>query len=125
EQLRNIVAQRKDIGKITAIIPLKRGRSGYVNSVKIVGAKGSLTLNKENEIKKYLALGMLRSTYFTVQTNIDKGKVKSFIFYGGGWGHGVGLCQTGTGGRAEAGQNFEQILDHYYTDTKLKDVRAK
>ena len=108
-----------------AIVPLNRGRSGYVNGVKIIGTKGTLTLTKEHEIKKYLALGLLRSTYFMVQPNYEKGKVKSFIFYGGGWGHGVGLCQTGSGGRAEAGQDYEQILKHYYTGTELKDIRQK
>jgi SpoIID/LytB domain protein len=67
---------------------------------------------------------MLRSTYFIVQPNLENGVPKSFIFYGGGWGHGVGLCQTGTGGRADAGQNFKQILRHYYSDVELKDIRT-
>jgi SpoIID/LytB domain protein len=107
------------------VVPVKRGRSGYVNGVRINGEKGSITLTKENEIKRYLALGMLRSTYFITEPVMEKGKPKAFIFYGGGWGHGVGLCQTGAGGRAQAGQNFEQILNHYYTDTLLTDVRKK
>ena len=80
-------------------------------------------LTKENEIKKYLATGLLRSTYFIVEPSYEKGELKAFVFYGGGWGHGVGLCQTGTGGRAEAGQNFKDILMHYYSDTEIKDVR--
>ena len=124
-RLRIIINRKKKIGSIKAIVPLNRGRSGYVNGVKIIGTKGTLTLTKEHEIKKYLALGLLRSTYFMVQPNYEKGKVKSFIFYGGGWGHGVGLCQTGSGGRAEAGQDYEQILKHYYTGTELKDIRQK
>jgi SpoIID/LytB domain protein len=125
KQLREIIKHKKDIGNIKAVIPLKRGLSGYVNGVRIVGSKGSLILNKENEIKKYLALGMLRSTYFIAEPVLEKGEVKAFIFYGGGWGHGVGLCQTGAGGRAEAGQSFDEILNHYYTDTTLKDIRSK
>lgn len=124
DQIRQIVSQKKNIGNIKAIIPLKRGKSGYVNGVKIVGTQGTLILNKEHEIKKYLALGMLRSTYFIVEPNLENGIPKSFIFYGGGWGHGVGLCQTGTGGRADAGQNFKQILRHYYSDVELKDIRT-
>ncbi|MBR4508047.1 MAG: SpoIID/LytB domain-containing protein [Elusimicrobiaceae bacterium] len=125
KQLREVIKQKKDIGQITAIIPLKRGRSGYVHGVKIVGKKGTLTLTKEHEIKKYLATGMLRSTYFIVQPNYEKGEIKSFIFYGGGWGHGVGLCQTGSGGRASAGQDYKEILKHYYTDIDIQDIRTK
>ena len=124
-QLRAVVKARKDIGEIQAIVPLKRGKSGYVNGIKIVGANGSLILSKENEIKKYLALGMLRSSYFIVEPKLENNVPKAFIFYGGGWGHGVGLCQTGTGGRADAGQNYEDILKHYYTGAILKDVRRK
>lgn len=125
KQLREVANRKKDIGQVKAIIPLKRGRSGYVHGVKIVGTKNTLVLTKEHEIKKYLATGMLRSTYFIVQPNYEKGEIKSFIFYGGGWGHGVGLCQTGSGGRASAGQNYKEILQHYYTDVEIKDIRTK
>ncbi|MBQ4493120.1 MAG: SpoIID/LytB domain-containing protein [Elusimicrobiaceae bacterium] len=125
KQLREVANRKKDIGPIKAIIPLKRGRSGYVHGVKIVGKKNTLILTKEHEIKKYLATGMLRSTYFIVQPNYEKGEIKSFIFYGGGWGHGVGLCQTGSGGRADAGQDYKEILKHYYTDVDIQDIRTK
>ncbi len=121
--LRQVIARKKDIGKIKKIIILGRGRSGYVNKVKVVGEKGNLILTRENQIKKYLALGLLRSTYFTVEPSFENGVLKAFIFYGGGWGHGVGLCQTGAGGRAENGQDFREILTHYYTNVEIKDVR--
>ncbi len=123
QHIQDVAKRRKDIGAITAVIPTARGRSGYVSSVKIEGKKGSLILSKENDIKRYLSLGMLRSTYFTVQPIYEGGKLTSFIFYGGGWGHGVGLCQTGAGGRAQAGQKYQQILQHYYTGAKLEDIR--
>ncbi|MBO4707198.1 MAG: SpoIID/LytB domain-containing protein [Elusimicrobiaceae bacterium] len=121
--LRQVIARKKDIGKIKEIIILGRGRSGYVNKVKIIGTHGNLILTKENQIKKYLALGLLRSTYFTIEPVLENGKTKAFIFYGGGWGHGVGLCQTGAGGRAESGQDFKEILTHYYTNVDIKDIR--
>ena len=123
--LRQVVARKKDIGKIKEIIILGRGHSGYVNKVKINGTMGTLVLTKENQIKKYLALGLLRSTYFTIEPVLENGNTKAFIFYGGGWGHGVGLCQTGAGGRAESGQDFKEILTHYYTNVDIKDVRDK
>ena len=123
--LRQVVARKKDIGKIKEIVILGRGHSGYVNKVKVVGTNGNLILTKENQIKKYLALGMLRSTYFTVEPSFENGVLKAFIFYGGGWGHGVGLCQTGAGGHAESGHDFRQILHHYYTNVNIKDIRDK
>ena len=38
---------------------------------------------------------------------------------GGGWGHGVGMCQWGAIGRARAGQNYRDILHAYYTGVQI------
>ena len=113
--LRQVIKrQKKDIGRITALIPLRRGRSGYVSRLLVKGTKGSVTLNKENVIRNNLSLGMLRSSYFIVEPNYENRELKFFVFYGGGWGHGVGFCQTGAAGRADAGQDYKTILNHYF-----------
>ena len=39
---------------------------------------------------------------------------------GGGWGHGVGMCQFGAMGRARAGQSYREILGAYYNGAKLE-----
>ena len=41
---------------------------------------------------------------------------------GGGFGHGVGLSQSGAIEMAELGFSYEQILNHYYRDAKLKKI---
>ena len=115
EDLSQIIKrQKKDIGRITAILPVRRGRSGYVSRLIVKGTKGSVTLNKENVIRNNLSLGMLRSSYFIVEPNYQDRELKYFVFYGGGWGHGVGFDQTGAAGRAEAGQGYQEILKHYF-----------
>jgi stage II sporulation protein D len=43
-----------------------------------------------------------------------------YIFSGKGWGHGLGMSQYGAKGMAEAGFNFIQILEYYYTGAKVK-----
>lgn len=43
----------------------------------------------------------------------------SFTISGKGWGHGVGMSQWGARGRAARGENFRQILAHYYTGTSV------
>lgn len=124
-ELRSQIKRKKDIGTVTAIIPQKRGRSGYVSKILVKGTKGSVTLSKENAIRNNLAPGMLRSTYFIVVPNYENRKLKNFVFYGGGWGHGVGFCQTGSAGRAEAGQDYKDILAHYFPGTELIDTREE
>ncbi len=36
------------------------------------------------------------------------------VFYGGGYGHGVGMSQNGVKGMIDAGYGYEDILKHYY-----------
>ncbi len=51
-----------------------------------------------------------------------KGRVSSIDFRGAGFGHGVGMCQTGATGMASQGKGYRDILGHYYsgiTITKL------
>jgi peptidoglycan hydrolase CwlO-like protein len=42
------------------------------------------------------------------------------VFSFGAWTHRKGMSQYGAKGRADAGQNFEQILAYYYPGTELK-----
>ncbi len=59
----------------------------------------------------------IRSTKFKI---FVKNSQANFI--GNGFGHGVGLCQTGTMERARLGQTTQAILNHYYPGTKLMRI---
>lgn len=39
-----------------------------------------------------------------------------------GYGHGVGLSQTGADAMAKTGATAEQIINHYYTDVKIENL---
>lgn len=39
-----------------------------------------------------------------------------------GYGHGVGMSQWGAEGMAREGYKYYEILEHYYTDTKIQDT---
>ncbi len=47
----------------------------------------------------------------------------SFSITGGGWGHGIGLSQSGAYGMASEGATAAQILTHYYSSTVVGSVR--
>jgi stage II sporulation protein D len=53
---------------------------------------------------------------------VGQGSRRRWIFYGRGWGHGLGMCQTGAYGMALEGATFEQILQHYYPGMSLQRV---
>lgn len=44
----------------------------------------------------------------------------NFTIYGEGFGHGVGMSQSGAKGMAKAGYNYKQILQHYYTGVTVE-----
>ena len=46
-----------------------------------------------------------------------------FIFYGRGWGHGVGMSQWGAMAMAEQGYTAEKILAHYYPGTSVRRIK--
>lgn len=111
------------LGKLKKII-FTRGESGRISSVRFIGTGDQLKLTKEHEIRRFFGLAPLRSTMFTADVFYDKGLVKGLLLYGGGWGHGVGLCQSGAAGRAEAGLTYEKILPEYYPGATLSDLRS-
>ncbi len=119
EALESRIPATKGVGRIKGVTPLRRSRSGHLNALRIRGVSGELVLDKEHDIRRLLGLGPLRSTLFVMETTFRKGRPYAFTFYGGGWGHGVGMCQAGAGGRAEAGSAHEEILRHYYPGTVL------
>jgi stage II sporulation protein D len=71
----------------------------------------------ENAIRQLLADDqgrLLRSTLFLFRPRRDRGRIVELTLTGGGWGHGVGMCQVGAMGRARAGHRYRQILSAYY-----------
>jgi stage II sporulation protein D len=53
---------------------------------------------------------------------VGQGAGRRWIFYGRGWGHGLGMCQTGAYGMALEGATYQQILEHYYPGMTLQRV---
>ena len=115
EELTALVARHApQLGKIIDLIPLKRGVSGRIYELKIVGENGNIIIGKELEIRKWLSNSHLYSSAFVVEKEGD-----TFTLYGAGWGHGVGLCQIGAAVMAEKGYTYKEILAHYYPNTIL------
>ena len=115
EELTTLVARHApQLGKIIDLIPLKRGVSGRIYELKIVGENSNIIIGKELEIRKWLSNSHLYSSAFVVEKEND-----TFTLYGAGWGHGVGLCQIGAAVMAEKGYTYKEILAHYYPNTEL------
>ena len=67
-------------------------------------------------------LGLRDSLFsFDIERNA-RGDILGIMFYGRGWGHGVGMCQVGAYGMALDGATYEEILKKYYKGIDLKKL---
>jgi SpoIID/LytB domain protein len=101
------------VGHVVAIEPLERGVSGRIRRVRVRGQRGTQELSGDLAIRRLF--GGLKSSLFTV------GKMASggFHFRGAGFGHGVGMCQLGAIGMAQAHKAVADILRHYYPNSRI------
>ncbi len=111
-----------DFGEILSLTPLKRGASGRIYELEVVGTKRRMIVGKELEIRRWLSPTHLYSSAFTIDTITD-GSGISFLLCGKGWGHGVGLCQIGAAVMADKGYDYQQILAHYFPKATLNRLQ--
>jgi SpoIID/LytB domain protein len=108
------------IGRIRRLIVAHRSTAGWADMLLVEGENGQREL-KGDSIRRYL--GGIRSNLIWIEPQFDpKGWPEEFIIYGGGWGHGVGLCQVGSYGLAEAGKDFREILKHYFPKGRVEKL---
>ena len=88
--------------------------------------KGIALLDK-NEDNRKKGVKLNSSVQTTVLSKNTNGKKKSkpltkVSLFGRGFGHQVGLCQSGAVGMGKEGWNYRQILAHYYHGVALKNL---
>ncbi|MCX7985060.1 MAG: SpoIID/LytB domain-containing protein [Bacteroidetes bacterium] len=125
QQLEELIATKTslEIGTLLDIVPLKRGPSGRLYQIKIIGTNATILVGKELEIRRLLSPTHLYSSAFIVDIERDASNIpRTITLRGGGWGHGVGLCQIGAAVMAERGHTAQSILEHYYKNTVLTQL---
>lgn len=138
EEMRQVVgrigsATFIDPGEVYAINVLSRSSSGRVFEMEFVTEKRGTLVARKDAVRSALryvtysstgamTLNSLRSTLVYIEPVIDP-KTKALVgweAWGGGWGHGLGVSQTGAVGMAEKGRTHQEILAHYYRGVSLE-----
>ncbi|MCE5315442.1 MAG: SpoIID/LytB domain-containing protein [Armatimonadota bacterium] len=103
----------KEAADLQSVTVTRTGLSGRPLGIEIAGKSGKVIVTPD---KIRMALG-LKSTMFVIESGGD-GKI---VIKGKGWGHGIGLCQTGAKWLASAPYNYTcaQILSHYFPGTDI------
>ena len=111
-------------GKVTDITIEDRTPSGRVGTLVIRTDRGSYRLrgNDSRSVLRSTGGELLNSSYFSVTTERDDGRLVRAVIRGNGYGHGVGMCQWGAIGRARTGQDVRTILRTYYPGTIVGPV---
>ena len=120
----------KDIGELKSVEVTKRGAGNVALVLTAVGSKCTVTVETENKIRTALAGDydivkqdgstrncgkLLPSAFFTIKK--EKG---SYCIEGGGFGHGIGMSQTGANEMAKQGKNYREILELFYPGVNVE-----
>jgi stage II sporulation protein D len=110
------------VGSVTGVRIEGRTPSDRVSAVTFQTSRGNY-LVRGNDVRFVLRTPsgtILNSTYFTAEVAPGpNGEVGTLTLRGGGYGHGIGMCQWGAIGRARAGQDYKTILTTYYPGTTV------
>ncbi len=120
------IIQRKlgfSIGTLIDIQPLKRGVSGRITELEILGTHRNYKLNGELNIRRALSKSTLYSSCFVVEMVMGElGHPVEITFIGAGFGHGVGMDQTAAGVMATKGFLYQDILGAFYQGARVERI---
>lgn len=122
------------IGEVQQIHVTKRGNSGIVKEIQLVGSEATILVSgqsnaralmtpidvviKHQDGSESVSWSLLPSPFYYVTMN-DAG---NYVIIGGGFGHGVGMSQNGTKALSDMGYSAEAIIKHYYSGVDIVNI---
>ncbi|HEU4390522.1 MAG TPA: SpoIID/LytB domain-containing protein, partial [Blastocatellia bacterium] len=127
-----LARSRVSVGDVRDLVPVVYGESNRVLELEVQGSRGTARL-RGAQVRSVLGL---KEALFVItrernrepvtlreasvsRADHDRGPT-TFVFTGRGWGHGVGMCQTGAYGLAKEGYSYSAILKTYYSGITIK-----
>jgi stage II sporulation protein D len=109
--------QPGQLGTLTDLAVTNRAYSGKATNLRV---NNRWNVTAETAIKSVLRSSLTGGAQpsANVVLSLDKdntGTITAVHGWGGGFGHGIGLCQYGAQGMALAGSDYHAILQHYYS----------
>ncbi|MDQ1592069.1 MAG: stage sporulation protein [Pyrinomonadaceae bacterium] len=109
---------RTDVGaRVETLSVIRRDATGRVEQLAIEGERRRVLVRGWDFkiiVGRALGWSVLKSSRFEVMRAGGQ-----FVFRGSGFGHGLGLCQSGAHVMAARGASYRQILAHYFPATSV------
>ncbi|MGI8654480.1 MAG: SpoIID/LytB domain-containing protein [Pyrinomonadaceae bacterium] len=113
---------RSDVGaRLTDVRVVRHDATGRAETIALEGERRRTLRGWDFKIivGRYLGWNVLKSSRFDVSRAGE-----NFVFRGSGFGHGLGLCQTGARAMAVRGASYRQILNRYLPGTRMGSFDA-
>lgn len=118
-------------GKLLGVSVSRINQSGAVTGLQVNTENGDFLVETEYDIRQFLSpkgsmitekdgtqvqgSELLPSAYFDISAKPGN----SVVLTGGGYGHGVGMSQTGADRMAEQGYTCQEILEYFFKDIEI------
>ncbi len=126
------------VGEVNGLEVSSRGKNGVAKTITVMGNKGSVVIETELQIRKFLSptglelhrrdggvqtdFAMLPSGFFVVREITDGETREGYRIDGGGFGHGAGMSQNAAKTMAEQGMSYQDILAFFYKDIVIEST---
>ncbi|MDX2108114.1 MAG: SpoIID/LytB domain-containing protein [Candidatus Melainabacteria bacterium] len=123
-----VAPKSAEFGHIGGFKALKRGVAGTIIELGVSTSSGDWIIKKELVIRDFFSVGQaglkrLKSARIFFEQSKDKlGLLADLTISGTGWGHGVGMQQSGASGFAKSGLDYQSILKLYYSGVAIDKV---
>lgn len=120
----------KELGELKSLEVTRRGPGNVALALTAKGSKAEVVVETENKIRTALSGNydivkqdgstrncgnLLPSAFFTIEKNGD-----TYCIQGGGFGHGIGMSQTGANEMAKQGKDYKKILELFYSGVTVE-----
>ena len=125
------------VGTVKNIEVVERGTGGIAKRMKIDGTAGSVIVEREYAIRKFLNpqgyaikradntvvdnFPLLPSAYFTAEPVFKGTTFAGYHIYGGGFGHGAGMSQNGAKAMTDAGITYDEVLAYFFENISISN----
>lgn len=134
------------LGTLQNLRVLRRTAGGFVTDLEIQTSTGLFVVRRESNIRNLLRpsraftggndvllqpwrgqpranFSVMPSSAFAMQKERDaNGHLLRVTFFGGGFGHGVGMSQFGANGLGRLGYSYVEILQHFFPGAEISPM---